>query len=350
MSTNEHGVATLGTTLLEREAGQAPQVIRAQLAANEPLIEELAARLRREPPRAIVTCARGSSDHAATFGRYLLETRLGCLTSSASPSVASVYHARQDLAGTVLLAISQSGASPDLLATADSARQGGALVLALVNAPESPLSQVAHVTVPLLAGPERSIAATKSYLASLAALTHLVARWSGDAALGEALQGLPALLTQALALDWSAAVHALTHAQDLFVVGRGLGLAIAQEAALKLKETCGLHAEAFSAAEVKHGPMAIVGQGFPVLAFAQEDESAPSVTELAQELAERGSRVLLAGAAVPGATVLPSLAAHPVLQPLALVQSFYRMIGSLAGARGRDPDSPPHLRKVTETV
>jgi glutamine---fructose-6-phosphate transaminase (isomerizing) len=349
MSTRE-GSAAADATLLHREAGQAAEVIGAQLAANEPLMRELAARLRARPPRAIVTCARGSSDHAATFGRYLLETRLGLLTSSASPSVASVYHTRQDLAGTVLLAISQSGASPDLLATAESAKAGGALVVALVNAPNSPLSQLAEVTVPLLAGPERSVAATKSYLASLAALTQLVAHWSGDAALGEALAGLPALLAEAFALDWSPAVNALRPAQDLFVVGRGLGLAIAQEAALKLKETCGLHAEAFSAAEVKHGPMALVGRDFPVLAFAQDDESAASVNALAQELAARGAQVLLAGARVPGTTVLPALSAHPVLQPLLLVQSFYRMVGTLAVTRGLNPDSPPHLRKVTETV
>jgi glucosamine--fructose-6-phosphate aminotransferase (isomerizing) len=337
-------------TLLHSEAGEAPRVISSQLRANEPLVQQLASQLRAAPPRAIVTCARGSSDHAATFGRYLIETHTGVLTSSASPSVASVYHVRQDLSGTVLLAISQSGASPDLIATAESARRGGALVLAMVNAEGSPLSQVANVTLPLHAGPERSVAATKSYLAALAALTHLVARWTQDAALGEALETLPALLGQAWELDWSPAVHELEGATDLFVVGRGHGLAVAQEAALKLKETCAIHAEGFSAAEVRHGPMALVDHHFPVLAFAQDDESAPSVTELVQELAARGSRVLVAGATVPGATVLPSLRAHPVIEPLLLAQSFYRMVGALSVARGLDPDSPPHLRKVTETV
>lgn len=337
-------------TQLHREAAQAPEVIREQLRFNAGAVEQLAARLRDHPPRAIVTCARGSSDHAATFGRYLIETRTGLLTSSASPSVASVYRAHQDLAGTVLLAISQSGASPDLLATAESARRGGALVVALVNAPGSPLSQVAEVTLPLLAGPERSVAATKSYLASLAALTHLVARWTGDEVLTQALQGLPERLGEAWALDWGSAVQSLLPVTDLFVVSRGLGLAIAQEAALKLKETCGMHAEAFSAAEVKHGPMALIGSDFPVLALAQEDETQSSVTGLARELLARGSRVLLAGAQVPGAQLLPSLSAHPVLQPLLLIQSFYRMVGALAVARGMDPDAPPHLRKVTETV
>lgn len=340
-------------TLLYREAAEAPEAIRTQLAANEEAMIRLACRLREQPPRAIVTCARGSSDHAATFGRYLIETRTGLLTSSASPSVASVYHTQQQLAGTVLLAISQSGASPDLIATAQSARRAGALVVALVNAPGSPLSQAAEITVPLHAGPERSVAATKSYLAALAALVHLVACWTGDAALHAALDQLPALLTRAWALDWSAAVQELAGVTDLFVIGRGLGLGLAQEVALKVKETCGMHGEAFSAAEVRHGPMALVGSGFPVLAFAQSDESGPSVTALAQDFAQRGARVLLAGA--PGAHVpctqhLPSLTAHPALEPLAFAQSFYRMLNALALARGRDPDSPPHLAKVTGTV
>jgi glucosamine--fructose-6-phosphate aminotransferase (isomerizing) len=338
------------TTLLHREAGEAPRVIREQLAANEEAVEQLACRLRGSPPRAIVTCARGSSDHAATFGRYLIETRTGVLTSSASPSVASVYHARQDLKGTILVAISQSGASPDLIATAESARRGGAMVVALVNAQGSALSQVADVTLPLCAGPERSVAATKSYLASLAALVHLVARWTRDPALGQALAALPGRLEEAWALDWSAGVRELLAVSGLYVVGRGLGLAVAQEAALKLKETCSLHAEGFSAAEVRHGPMTLVGRNFPVLAFAQEDESLPSVTALAGELVGRGSHVLLAGAAVPGSIALPSLGAHPVIQPILLAQSFYRMVGTLAVARGFNPDSPPYLRKVTETV
>jgi glucosamine--fructose-6-phosphate aminotransferase (isomerizing) len=134
------------------------------------------------------------------------------------------------------------------------------------------------------------------------------------------------------------------------VLGRGFGLGIAQEAALKLKETCGLHAEGFSAAEVKHGPMALVRAGFPVLMFTQSDDTRAGIAELAAEFAARGARVLLAGAEARGAATLPTVAAHPVIEPLLAIQSFYRAVEALARARGLDPDTPPHLNKVTETL
>jgi glucosamine--fructose-6-phosphate aminotransferase (isomerizing) len=334
-----------------REAAQAPEVVRRQLQANAARVARLAERLRAAPPRAIVTCARGSSDHAATFARYLIETRIGLLTSSIAPSVSSVYAAAPDLGGTVMLAISQSGASPDLLAVVSSARAAGARIVAMVNAETSPLAQLADDLIPLHAGPERSVAATKSYIASLAAIVQLVASWSGDGTLAAALAQAPELLARAWELDWSAAVTRLTAANDLYVIGRGLGLAIAQEAALKFKETCGLHAEAVSAAELRHGPMALVHAGFPLLMFTQNDESRAGVGQLAGELAAQRADVLLAGARVAHTTELPTPSgAHPVIEPLLFVQSFYRMANALSVVRGRNPDEPPHLNKVTETI
>jgi len=337
-------------TWMFREAAQAPEVVRAQLEANAAQVAGLAERLRRAPPRAVVTCARGSSDHAATFARYLIETRLGILTSSAAPSVSSVYETAPDLGGTLLLAISQSGASPDLLAMVKRARQAGACIVALVNAERSPLAQLADELLPLHAGPERAVAATKSYLASLAAIVHLVAEWSSDAPLAAALKHSPQQLARAWQFDWNAAVARLTPVNNLYVVARGLGLGIAQEAALKLKETCGLHAEAVSAAELRHGPMALVGAGFPLLMFTQNDESRVGVAQLAEELGARGADVLLAGAHAAHTTELPTEGAHPVIEPLLFAQSFYRMANALALARGLNPDAPPHLRKVTETI
>ena len=333
-----------------REAAQAPEAVRRQLQANAERMAGLTERLRHTPPRAVVTCARGSSDHAATFARYLIETRLGLLTSSAAPSVSSVYEAQPDLAGAMVLAISQSGASPDLLAAVSSARAAGAHIVALVNAQDSPLAQLADDLIPLHAGTERSVAATKSYIASLAAIVQLVANWTRDAQLAAALQQAPELLERAWQLDWSAALTHLTAANNLYVIGRGLGLGVAQEAALKFKETCGLHAEAVSAAELRHGPMALVGAGFPLLMFTQNDESRAGVAQLATELAARGADVLLAGAAAPGATILPTESAHPAIEPLLFAQSFYRMANALSLARGHDPDQPPHLHKVTETL
>jgi len=341
------------STRMFREAAEAPLAVSAQLARNRELVSHAAATLRELAPRAVITCARGSSDHAATFAKYLIETRAGVLTSSAAPSVSSIYAAKADLQGTLFLAISQSGASPDLIATAESARKAGAYVIAMVNADSSPLAQTAHLAIPLCAGRETSVAATKSYIASLAAIVHLVGHWQNDEALLDALEQSPASLARAWALDWTSAAGTLQSAIGLYVVGRGLGLGAAQEAALKLKETCGLHAEAFSSAEVKHGPMALVGEGFPVLLFAQDDETRAGVEALAAEMASRGASVMLASAgAAPSEKMvrLESVAAHPAIQPMLFVQSFYRLANALSIARGRDPDNPPHLSKVTETV
>jgi glucosamine--fructose-6-phosphate aminotransferase (isomerizing) len=179
---------------------------------------------------------------------------------------------------------------------------------------------------------------------------HLVAYWRGDEALLDAVQRLPAELERAWQLDWRPAIAALQGASSLFVVARGYGLGIAQEAALKLKETCGLHAEAFSAAEVQHGPMALVRAGFPVLMLSQSDATHAGTIALAREFIARGARVLLAGPPTEGALMLPTVASHPVSEPVLMIQSFYRLANDLAIARGLDPDSPPHLRKVTETL
>jgi glutamine---fructose-6-phosphate transaminase (isomerizing) len=338
------------STLMYREAASAPQVVRAQLAANGARIARLAAGLRRAPPRAVVTCARGSSDSAATFARYLIETRIGILTSSAAPSVSSLYQAVPDLSGALLLAISQSGASPDLLATVRRGKQAGARVLALLNVEDSPLAQLADELLPLGAGVERSVAATKSYLASLAAVLQLTAAWAEDGELAAALAGAPERLARAWELDWSAACAPLRCAASLYVIGRGPGLAAAQEAALKLKETCALHAEAVSAAELRHGPMALVRPGFPVLVFSQNDEARAGVEVLAGELVTRKADVMIAGSRCQGALHLASEPAHPVIEPMLIAQTFYRMANALSLARGLDPDRPPNLRKVTETV
>ena len=333
-----------------QEAVQAPLAVNAQLTQNASQLRELGARLRAEPPRAVVTCARGSSDHAATYARYLIEAHTHVLTSSAAPSVSSVYEAQSDLEGTLFIAISQSGKSPDLLAATRNAKDSGALTVALCNTIDSPLMKLVDVAVPLHAGPERSVAATKSYITSLSCIAQLLANWVEDRRLLATLPQVPEMLARAWECDWTRAVETLRGAVNLFVVARGFGLGIAQEAALKLKETCGLHAEAFSSAEVKHGPMALVRAGFPVLMFTQRDETRVGIQELSAEFASRGARVLIAGAEAAGAISLPAIASHPVVEPLLTIQSFYRMANELALARGLDPDRPPHLNKVTETV
>lgn len=338
-------------TLTFAEAAQAPAVVERQVAELDAPLRILGLRLRELDPPFVLTCARGSSDHAATFAKYLIETRALTPVGSYPPSVSSLYATPwQKLRGVLFLAISQSGQSPDIVISAQAARDAGALVVAVVNDPDSPLAQAAEISIPMLAGPEKSVAATKSFIASLFAIQKLVAVWTQDADMLRALGGVPRLLHRAWELDWSPAVDSLVGANSLFVLGRGLGLAIAQEAALKLKEICGLHAEAFSAAEVRHGPMALVGPGFPVIMLASADTAHDSFGQLAEDFVRHKAKVIMAGEACSGALTLPALSGlHPVVTPLAVIQSFYRFAVELSLARGRDPDLPPNIRKVTET-
>jgi glucosamine--fructose-6-phosphate aminotransferase (isomerizing) len=337
-------------TRMFQEAAAASDAVRAQLQCDADAITAIGAAVRRLAPRAVITCARGSSDHAATYAKYLIETRAGVLTASAAPSVSSLYGVSQDLRGCLFIALSQSGRSPDLLASVAAAKAAGATILALCNSPDAPLVAAADLSVALRAGVETSVAATKSYLATLAALLRVVAAWTQDAALESAVDALPALMDQSWALDWSAALAILEPAAHLYVLGRGLGLGAAQETALKCKETCGLHAEAFSSAELRHGPYTLLGPEFPALLFAQRDATQAGVEALGSELARRGVPVLIAGAPADGAIVLPTVPATAEIAPLLRVQSAYRLIATLAIRRGFDPDHPAHLHKVTETV
>jgi glucosamine--fructose-6-phosphate aminotransferase (isomerizing) len=349
------GTRSPDDTRMFQEAASASHAVRAQLAHDAQAVDAIGAEVRRLAPRAVVTCARGSSDHAATYAKYLIETRAGVLTASAAPSVSSVYGVAQDLSGCLFIAISQSGRSPDLLATVAAAKASGATILVLCNDHDAPLTAAADLVIELRAGPETSVAATKSYLATLAALARFVAAWTLDAALKEDLETLPGLMDASWSQDWSAALGVLRPAANLYVIGRGLGLGAAQEVALKCKETCGLHAEAFSSAEVRHGPYTLLGPGFPALFLAQNDATRPGLEAVASELARRGVPVVLAGAAAQpaagdGPILLPTLDVAAALGPILHVQSAYRLIATLSVQRGFDPDHPAHLRKVTETV
>ena len=177
-------------TAMYREAREAADAVARQLARNDAVVTRLAARLRASPPRFVATSARGSSDHAATFAKYVFETQLGCATMSASPSISSVYATALHLEGALYLAISQSGKSPDLVRQAEHARQSGAHVVAMVNVEDSPLAAAADDVVPLCAGPETSVAATKSYICALSAIVHVASAWKQDGALRTALAGV----------------------------------------------------------------------------------------------------------------------------------------------------------------
>ncbi len=333
-----------------REAAEAPDVVARQLAANEAALRALVERLHARPPRFVVASARGSSSHAAYWGKYLIEQSIGLVVGFAAPSIQTIYAAPLQVADALFITVSQSGRSPDLIAVAEAARRGGALTVALVNDASSPLAATCEFVVPLHAGPELSVAATKSYIAAVSAFLHLAALWSGDAALDAAVRRLPQRLAAGFAQDWSAMGELLAEASDLLVIGRGTGFAAAKEIALKLKETCGLHAEAFSGAELLHGPVALAEPGFPVLAVMLDDAARPGMVQVVGDLRAKGARVLAAGPAAtpPGVPSLPP--DHPLCDALPVVLGFYGGLDALARARGRDIDNPRHLRKVTETL
>jgi glucosamine--fructose-6-phosphate aminotransferase (isomerizing) len=260
------------------EALEAPAAAARQLAAGDAAIAAVAERWRRSAPERVFTVARGSSDHAAQFTAYLLMSRLGATVTLLPPSLVTLEHAPLPRAGSAVLAFSQSGRSPDLIEAAGWFVRGGADTVAFVNDVGSPLAACASTVVNLQAGTEQSVAATKSFIAQLVAGARLAAAWEGNAAFMAALAGLPDALASAARADWSQAVEVLTRAQRLLVIGRGTGLAIAQEAALKLKEVADIHAEAFSGAEVLHGPQALVHDGQPVLIFAPRDRATASTS------------------------------------------------------------------------
>ncbi len=333
------------------EAREAPARVAALLATDSEGYQALAARLRETPPPFALTVARGSSDHAASYAAALLAVLAGIVTASLPPSTVTRYRARLRLERALALAISQSGASPDIVMTLEAAAAAGALTVAIVNDLASPLARCAAYVLDQHAGPERSVAATKSCITSMVAAARLIALWREDAGLLAALERLPERLEAAAALDWSAGLAVLAPAASLYVVGRGLGLGIAAESALKLKETSALHAEAVSAAEFRHGPRAVLEPGFPVLIYALEDSASADAAALAESLVAAGQSCLIASASTGGALRLPlPPPLHPMLDPIVAIQAFYPFAAALAEARGHDPDRPRSLQKVTKTL
>ena len=332
------------------ETRSAPDRVAAMLDRDGDAYSALAAALRSREPAFVATVARGSSDHAALYLASLVGIVAGRMTASLPPSLVTRYGATLAFERAFVVSLSQSGASPDIVRTLEAAQAGGALTAAIVNQPDSPLAGVADHVLPQHAGPEQSVAATKSVIATLTACARLVATWSGDRALLTALAELPERLRAALACDWSAALPFLAEASHLYVVGRGPGLGIAEETALKLKETSSVLAEAISAAEIHHGPKAVIGPGFPVLVYGLADPGGEDARQFAADLAGAGAQVLLASPA-PGAgehlPLPPPL--HPLLDPIVALLAFYPLAEALARRRGRDPDRPPGLRKVTRT-
>lgn len=338
---------------MSAEVAEQPAVWRRLLEAREP-IERAGATLADRRPRFVSLVARGTSDHAALYAKYLVEIVLGLPAGLASPSTMTAYGARPDLRDVLVIGVSQSGGSPDLVQTMRVAREQGALTLAVTNAPESPLAKAAETHLDVLAGPERAVAATKSYTAQLLTLFLLVDAMAGGD--GAAARDLPAWGEALLEQDAGLAGAAVRYrfAERLVVTGRGYSHATAREAALKLMETSYISAQAFSGADLLHGPMAMVDAQVPVLAVMAEGVGGEAMQPVMPRLRELRADVFCVGSAAAVAEcaagiALPAGVPEPV-SPVLEILPFQMLARHLAVARGGDPDAPRGLRKVTETL
>lgn len=341
---------TVQPTQMRREIDEIPHAVERLLTEGASSVAAAADDARKLDPRFLLSVARGSSDHAATYMKYASELLLGLPMASVGPSVQSIYGANVKSDGALCLSVSQSGQSPDIVRLTEAFASSGAYTVAITNDPTSPLAKATSATLPLHAGPELSVAATKTFVTSLVAGLWLIAEIKQDAELLAAIRALPAQLDKATSCDWSEAAEAIT-STSLFTLGRGPSWAISNEAALKFKETCQIHAESYSSAEVLHGPVSIVEQGFPVIAFAAADAAEGTVAEVADALAAKGAHVFATTQRVTHADPLPHVRTdHWITDPIACIVSFYGMVETVAASRGINPDAPRHLKKVTETV
>jgi glucosamine--fructose-6-phosphate aminotransferase (isomerizing) len=338
------------TSNMKKEALEAPAIISQQLKENENLISEITNELRRLNPYSVVSIARGSSDHASQYMNYLIMAQLGLLPTSLSMSILTLYKTKLNVSQSVGIAISQSGQSPDVVNPTKYFTDNSLSSIAIVNDVTSPLAKISKWTLPLLAGKENSVAATKSFIASLSASAHLVSHWSENQNFKNALLRLPEDLFKAQKNDWTTIIPKLINAKRIMIVGRGFGLSLALEVALKFKETCSIQAEAFSAAEIKHGPQALIEKGYPLIIFANRGPALHSMLDLAEDMKSRGANVILAA---PNFVTSRDLTIESTqseeLDILTAAQSFYLLIEELSLALGLNPDEPRHLTKVTKT-
>lgn len=332
---------------MECETAEIPAAAERLLARTD-AVKAIVARVEQTRPRIVVFCGRGSSGHVGVYLRYLFEARLGLLASAAAPSVVTAYRRPPEMRGALFVVVSQSGRSPDLVNATQVARKHGALTLAIVNDQDSPTAAASELVLPIGAGAEHSVAATKTVVLSMIAGAQLVAALARDDDLVAGLGQLPLRLSRALDCDWSAWADSAARAAAAFVVGRGYGLGCVREIALKVAEILRVPTLGHSAAELRHGPRASITPSTPVLVLRQNDEAATAIDDLVKDLNDANETLFVAGG--PAGT-LPWIGdGHPVYDPVLMLVPAYRAIEAVARRRGFDPDNPPHLSKVTKTL
>lgn len=332
----------MSNSLLTQEALETPERVAEQLEENEHAIEKLGSHLKIMQPRFIYMVGRGSSDHATGFAKYLFETETGVPVVGAAPSVTSIYGQKLNLEKSLVLVVSQSGRSPDIIEQAKMAREAGAFVVAIVNDEDSPLADEIDVVLPLKAGEQQAVGATKTYLATLSALLQLAATWSHNKELKKQIQQLPDFLRRAIDQPSLLMPEDFNHVEHCAILGRGFGFAVAKEIALKLKGLCGIHAEPFSTAEFMHSAAGLTEHNLKVFNTVITDESYATHMQQIKRFADNN---------LPIRHIQSQLKDIPArLQPLTLLQRFYLDLTPIAASRGIDINCPPGLQKITKTV
>ena len=342
---------------LHDEILEQPDAARRQLASSSDALEALAARLRAKPVASVVIAARGTSDHAAIYAQYVLGLRNGLSVGLATPSLVSIYGAELDVRNSLVIGISQSGASPDIVAVVSAAARQGAPTLAITNDPSSPLAAAADHVVDLAAGPELAIAATKTYTTSLLAIARLSLALDSDPAAARALAEVPDAMAAALDLEPTieAIVAEVGPVDRCVIVGRGLEYATAREWALKLKELARVFADPYSAADFLHGPIALVQPGIPALVVAPSGAAAASMAELLDDLRARSVDSVV----LSDVQATRDLGRWPITLPSGVPEWLRPVVSIVPGqlfayhltrARGLDPDAPRYISKVTRTT
>ena len=344
----------MSETLLQREIRQQPEVLQNLLTQENAAVTAVAAAIRERKPRLVMFAARGSSDNAARYGQYLFGSQNRLPVALATPSLFTLYETPPDLRDALVIGISQSGQSPDIVAVMQEGNRQGAISLALTNTPDSPLAEQAQYTLSLRAGREESVAATKTYTASLLLLAMLGMALNEDAVGAQALQQVPGMFTQTLAkcqpvMECS---RSYQDAQAFVVLGRGYNYATAYEIALKLKELAYILAEPYSSADFRHGSVSIVQRGFPVIAVVAEGRVAAETLQLLRELRERGARIIVISALDEAAEIADTVLSIPAgipehISPLVSVLPGQMLALGLTLAKGLNPDRPRGLHKVT---
>jgi glutamine---fructose-6-phosphate transaminase (isomerizing) len=342
--------------LFESEIREQPDTLRRLLAEGREEAERIGAAVQAAAPRFVVLAARGSSDNAARYAQYLLGLENRLSVALATPSLFTHYASPPSLAGSLVIGVSQSGQSPDVVEVIREGRRQGALTVALSNDPASPLSEAAEMRLPLRAGTERAVAATKTYTAQLVALAMVSAAVARREDLWRELLALPAQLQEAIdgGRGLEAAARKLASASRLVVMGRGLHLATAFEVALKIKETSYLTAEPYSSADFLHGPVAMLDPELPVLLVSSGPRPFAELRDLAKRAKTAGSPLLVLsddeGLLAEADAPLPLRGGAPEwLAPVTGVALGQLLALELCRARGVDPDAPRGLRKVTLT-